>query len=436
MKTLNKILYMACAAAMVILPACSETDAEKDEGKTPRVEYVRYSDPSQANDHITGAFLGETVVLCGSNLGNVQQVWFNDQQAKLNSTLITSNNIVLTIPNTISDNVTNKVKVVAGGGQTQEFDFNVLVPAPLVESLDNEWAAPGTEVTLTGDYIVTDDEYPLAIEFPGGVKVDPKTIEVKDRNSCTFTIPEGAKEGQLKVTSRYGDGYSNFHYRDTRALLFDWDGTHGQALALASGWRDGSKIVTNSFPGIPALDGNYICFNGTKGDYNDAGEDNFSFNHWSSWSNDAGQQTGLDPSTLFDVAHFTDYCLRFEVFVPSSTPWTVCALQMILTKNELGGSNGYIWDDDYPRGMWVPWEKTGSYDTGDKWVTVSVPFSEFNKTRYMGSSSQNLSAAYFKGLTMIVLNGPASELTNVPLAIAVDNIRICPLDEEKPTDNK
>lgn len=238
------------------------------------------------------------------------------------------------------------------------------------------------------------------------------------------------------MTSRYGDGYSNFHYRDTRALLFDWDGTHGQALALASGWRDGSKIVTNSFPGIPALDGNYICFNGTKGDYNDAGEDNFSFNHWSSWSNDAGQQTGLDPSTLFDVAHFTDYCLRFEVFVPSSTPWTVCALQMILTKNELGGSNSYIWDDDYPRGMWVPWEKTGSYDTGDKWVTVSVPFSEFNKTRYMGSSSQNLSADYFKGLTMIVLNGPASELTNVPLAIAVDNIRICPLNEEKPTDNK
>ena len=32
---------------------------------------------------------------------------------------------------------------------------------------------------------------------------------------------------------------------------------------------------------------------------------------------------------------------------------------------------------DLCRGLYRPWETTGSFDTGDKWITVTVPFSEF-----------------------------------------------------------
>ena len=32
---------------------------------------------------------------------------------------------------------------------------------------------------------------------------------------------------------------------------------------------------------------------------------------------------------------------------------------------------------DLCRGLYRPWEATGSFDTADKWITVTVPFSEF-----------------------------------------------------------
>lgn len=434
-----KIAALVCASLMVGFTSCSESDADKDHGKTPRIEYVRYTDP--ASEHITSAFLGETVAFIGSNMGDVQEIWFNDKKALINPTMITSNSIVVTIPSDISSNVTDVVRLVTSTGKEGTCTFQVLVPPPVLSSLDNEWANPGDVVTLTGDYLVNDPEVPMEITFPNGVKVDPATMEFSSTTKVTFTVPQGApKEGQIVATSRYGSGYSNFVYRDTRALLFDWDGTHttatgAKSLALANGWRDGAKLITDSFDGIPALDGKYICFNGTKGDYNDMGEDNFSFNHWSRYDGE-GHVPGLDPSSLFDAANFTKYCLKFEAFVPESTPWTICSLNAIFTSADLNNDNAYTWDDTYPRGMWTPWQSTGSYTTGGKWVTVTMPFTDFTYNRYLESAAKSLTADSFKGLTFIICWGPASELTSVPVTVAIDNIRIAPLEEEMPEDSE
>lgn len=163
---LKYILVAPVALAAVAMTGCTENDADKDKGKDPKVSYFRMTDPATANEHITEAYLGEKIAICGSDLGDVQQVWFNDQKAMLNPAYVTSEVIIVEIPNAISENVTNTVRLVTSKGNTAEVPFYTMVPEPMITSMSCEWAAPGDIVTLNGDYFVTDAEYPIEITFP------------------------------------------------------------------------------------------------------------------------------------------------------------------------------------------------------------------------------------------------------------------------------
>lgn len=436
MKKIFKYILVAPMALMTVaMTGCSESDADKDKGKDPKVSYFRYTDPATANDHITEAYLGEKIAICGSDLGDVQQVWFNDQKAMVNPAYVTSDVIIVEIPNAISENVTNTVRLVTSKGNSATVDFYTMVPDPIVSSMSCEWAKPGDVVEINGDYFVTDDEYPIQITFPGGATVSKDDIIEFSRTKMTVKVPQGAdQEGRMTVASRYGDGLSAFVYRDSRGMILDWDGVRGQGLAQSNGWRKGDKISYTDYKGIPSLDGKYICFDGVKADYNDMGEDNFSFCHWPV---DENGTASLDISTLFDTANYMDYCLKFEVYIPSSTPWTICALNILFTPASIFGENEYYFSEDdpypYPRAMWVPWNTNGgSYDTGDKWLTVSVPLSEFNKDRYMNPCARKMTKNDFAGLSMIVCWGPFMEETSVPVTMALDNIRVCLLSEPMP----
>lgn len=432
-KFLKYILAAPVAFMAVAMTGCSESDADKDKGKDPKVSYFRMTTPG--SEHITEAYLGEKIAICGSDLGDVQQVWFNDQKALLNPAYVTSDVIIVEIPNAISENVTNTVKLVTSKGNSTTADFYTMVPDPIVSSMSCEWANPGDVVDINGDYFVTDDEYPIQIIFPGDIAVPQENILSFSRTRITVKVPEGAdKEGRMTVTSRYGEGLASFVYRDTRGMILDWDGKRGQAVEKANGWRPGDKICYTDFPGIPALDGKYICFNGIKADYNDMGEDQFSFSHWG--VDDGNGTSSLDPSTLFDTANYADYCLKFEVFIPSSQPWTICALNMMFTPADIYNENDYYFGEEapypYPRAMWAPWEGKDGYDTGDKWITVSFPLSDFNKDRYMSPCSRKMTKDDFHGLSMIVSWGPFSEAVSVPVTIAIDNIRVALQSEPMP----
>lgn len=435
-KILRYILVAPVALMTVAMTGCSESDADKDQGKDPKVSYFRYTDPATANEHITEAYLGEKIAICGSDMGDVQQIWFNDQKAMLNPAYVTSDVIIVEIPNAISENVTNTVRLVTSKGNATTVDFYTMVPEPIISSMSCEWANPGDVVEINGDYFVTDDEYPIQVSFPGGATVSQDDILSFSRTRMTVKVPQGAtQEGRVTATTRYGEGLASFVWRDSRGMILDWDGTHGQAVALANGWRKGDKILhSGSYNGIPALDGNFICFDGIKADYNDMGEDQFSFSHWPV---DENGITSLDISTLFDTANYLDYCLKFEAYIPAATPWTICALNIMFTPASIFGENDYYFSEDapypYPRAMWVPWNSNGgSFDTADKWVTVTIPMSEFNKDRYMNPCSRKMTKDDFAGLSMIVSWGPFMEETNVPVTIAMDNIRVCLQSEPMP----
>ena len=72
------LLAAVCAFAAAGTACSDETDAEKDKGATPVIKYARPCDISVSDSLLTKAPLGAQVAFVGDNLGDVQQVWFNE----------------------------------------------------------------------------------------------------------------------------------------------------------------------------------------------------------------------------------------------------------------------------------------------------------------------------------------------------------------------
>ena len=133
-----------------------------------------------------------------------------------------------------------------------------------------------------------------------------------------------------------------------------------------------------------------------------------------------------------------ELALKFEVYVPTSNPWMAEGMQIRFTSlDEVSMSNqtqDYIWNDDEsheegkaPRGVWVPWEETGSYDTNNQWVTVTLKISEFNKLVSGLASDTEFTQDRFAGLSIFLRGGGVDGKECEPI-ICIDNIRVVPVE--------
>lgn len=428
------IKYISIATLMIGssgigLTSCEDQpDKFEPTGGRPDVRYIRMASAASADSLIEGAYMESVICLVGNNLRSINKIYFNDQEAVMNTSYLTDHTFIVAVPGGIPEEVTNKIYMINAAGDTTTCDFKVLVPKPVVSSLSNEWATPGQTITINGDFFIDDPNEPLCVTFPGNVKTTEITSVSK--TSIDVVVPDNATmEGSVSVTSIYGTGQSSFHYRDTRGMLFDWDGING--LEMGYGWRDGSKILqTGAVEGIEPLDGNYILFNKEEMKNTDwPDEDAVSFNYWPEPASGHSELSTMIAS-VFDAARWEDYTLKFEVCIPASAPWTGVALNCIFTSNEdvtyATGTNAYIGSDDVPRALWTPWSVTGSYHTDGKWTTISIPLSNFVFSRYAATPSRTLNPNCFTGLTFILYAGSQSSELSSRIYMAIDNIRVVP----------
>lgn len=388
--------------------SCEDDD---DEGGTPAINYVRLNDPDKADSLITHAFMGSMIAIMGENLQNVKEVWFNDQSAKLNSAFVYNTSLVVTIPNVIPEEVTSKIKLVTNS-DTVYYDFGVDVPAPLVSSMLCEYVPAGETAVINGNYFIDDPSSPLKVLFPGNIQGEVKKVEL---TRIEVVVPEGTSTGQISVKSIYGSTRSSFYFRDDRNFILDWD-----VLNAAGGWRAGN--TGNSDP--TGINGNYVRFKGEMAGASGTtwDEDGMSFNLW-------GTANGR-PNVPFYDGDLGGATLKFEIYVVKK--WTAGALQMIFTRWSTTGTNKYIGNEelftppnDLPRGLWIPWKESGSYQT-EGWTTVSVPLSKFTYTPTGGTCSNALTKEMLGGLTFFVYAGGVDG-TDCDIHMCIDNIRIVPL---------
>ena len=411
------------ALATLALTACSDQpDEYKPTGGSPQVQYIRL--PESADSIITQSYMQRTICLVGSNLRSVRRMFFNDKEAVLNSSFITDNTLLVDIPGEIPSAVTDKIYMVNGDGDTTTHAFHVIVSPPSVMNMSCEYAPAGEEVTITGDYFIQDPYKPLQVLFNEGALAvtDIKSIT---KNSITFTMPTGATAGRVIVQSVYGKGESDFVYKDTRNIIFDFDGSHG-GMAKGHGWRAGN-IRTGG------IDGSYLYFGGVKmlGKVGATwAEDNFAMNYWPEPNNNFPEISSIPSiAAMLDTCSVSDLVLKFECRVPANKAWSASALQVIFTGNAdvtyTNANSQYYGKKDLPRGLWIPWQATGSYNTGDKWVTVSMPLSAFNKTGDGQTASSPLTKDRLTGFTFFLWSGGV-EGTDCEPELHIDNVRLVP----------
>ena len=402
-------LFLVIMVVLVglLFNACEEYPHEYEiTDGTPGIDYIRVADPDKSDSLIVSASLNSTIALIGENLTSISEVWFNDKQAYLNTSFITSNSMFVTIPNEIPEEVSNKIFMVAGA-DTIKYDFNVVVPPPAPKSMVCEFIADGEQAVIKGNYFINDENVPLRVFFPGNQEGEVLNVS-ENYDEITVTVPSGAGVGPLTVKTIYGSGLSTFYFRDDRNYILDWD-----ELDAAGGWRSGN--IANTEP--EGINGNYIRFEGDMagsigGTWN---EDNFSFNLWN-----ASNGRSEDP---FYEGDLNNAVLKFECNVLEE--WKASALQMIFTPYEVSGTNAFIADNVTMRGLWNPWVLTGSYQT-DGWVTISIPMSEFHYYHDGKDAGTNITNDMLGGLTFFVYHGGV-EGEDCRVHICIDNIRIVPM---------
>lgn len=429
--------FVAALAMMGCLMTACEDQPDKYEiaDGVPTLKYVRSPLPEEADSLLVGAYLGNTVCLVGDNLRSIYELYFNDQKATLNTSYMTDHTILVDIPKNIPEEVTNKIYMVTKSGAKVDFDFNVMVPAPVVSSMSCEYAPAGSEAVLYGDYFVDDPNVPLTISMPGDITVEGEQITSITKTAIKFIVPEGAMQGNIRVKSIYGTGQSVFQYKDTRNILFDWDGKYEGALAAGNSWNGDNEKKGQILPSVPSVDNNYMVLGTTflsGGQWDTPPE--YTMMYWP----DLNATEGCVP--LYDLPQFKkmleDYtieelALKFEVYVPTSNPWMAEGMQIMFTSLDEASiqkhNNDYFYQTETPRGVWVPWEETGSYDTGDQWVTVTLKMSEFNKQLSGVVSETELTKEKLAGLSIFLRGGGVDGKECEPI-ICIDNIRVVPVE--------
>jgi len=335
MKSINKILLVLIMLTGVagIFIAC---DKDNDDSGEPSVSYVRITRPESSDSLLVGAGQGRLIAIVGENLKDAVEVWFNDRQAVLTPTYITDKSILVSVPNPIPADITNKMKIVFKNGFILYHNFVVQISAPYVASMVSEFVNDGDLATIRGDFFYE----PLTVTFTGGltgtiVSVTPQAIQVR--------VPAGAQAGRITVKTNFGETKSSFWFRDSRNHFINSDPYEG--------WWNSSYVVSSPGPGDPPkISGNYIRFKKQIGSW--------------SWNELAGGPASAMPVHSKNIPDAAiqkpeDYYLKFEVNTIKPYNGNLVKINLALLAED---NDAYKWNPPY--------------DTKGQWQTVVIPLEE------------------------------------------------------------
>lgn len=364
MKLLRYISFPIIIGMMMmtssVLTSCEQdgdgVSIETPDG-APEIEYVRLPNPSASDSLLESAQLGTLIAIVGNNLGGTREIWFNDKPAILTPTWVTNRTILVDIPSVAPDNVTDIMYLVNAGGDTMKYPFVVTIPPPLLESARNEWPQEEENLIINGNYFFE----PLTVLFTGDVEGEIVSV-TQDR--LEVSVPEGAVEGPVTVTTNFGQSISAFHVWDSRNIVLNFDDL------MPNGWRTGLQET-----GDNEISGNYNVYRfELPANHRDEGPSPVSpraFNYWG--GNDPNRFENFYP---YYPNSYHDYVLKFEAKVNT---WYGGYLNIALAPPDHTNSNQEYWSNDInARAIWGPWaEEDEEFTTDGGWITVTIPLTEF-----------------------------------------------------------
>lgn len=334
MKTIRNLTLILLA---FVAASCSDDEVNYAPLSVTQVTDINHEQVLQSAD------LAQYIVIQGTGLNAVQSIMFNDIAVDMLEAYVTENEIVLSIPRVIPTNVNNLITL-KSATETVTVPFEVFVPELQVSGMGNEFALPGEEMTVVGDFF---DLYEITTES-GQLFFGDQEMEITRavEDTLYFTLPEDAQAGtQIRIVSELaGERTVPGRYRERGNMLCDYD--------PFTGWGGGDYICegpTSDMPDSPdPISGNYSRFKLAEGDAADW--------DWSNTTTIAMIGVTYDQDILDNPSN---YLLKFEVNT-----------LMALTKRQI---RFYFSQINYD---WEPFASGLAFNTNGEWSTVTIDLSE------------------------------------------------------------
>lgn len=342
-----RVSFLLCASSLFCLTSCDDIVNYNDDytpadrlanAGAPAINAVYDVADTAFATPITQGTLGQTVVLVGENLNQVQSVTFNTVACDIKNVYAMATRAIVQIPSKLSTEQVHKIEYVTPQGSCL-YDFFIPFPDLTVSGLACEFTNAGDSAMVYGKNF---DLYGFE-DGVSTVKIGSQTLGVGSitSESMKFLIPDGTPENTDIKFCWQTNGISHetvLTFRPSQYLLF---GDFGDVSMS----KDGPvQMAIESDEGIGAsawLNQKNMHFTG----------------HYGAWA-----WSTIDLScnmTNVVVDNPDDYVLKMEVLTSANFPLTA----------QTGLQFCFNWGDPY---AWNPGGGLG-INTRGQWQTVTMP---------------------------------------------------------------
>lgn len=369
------ILLLFIPFTILFFTSCEE---EENYGN-PAITNVRLTDPATEGQSVAEGNLGQMVVIQGDNLSSVQHVFFNNVEAFVNPTLVTDENIIVTVPSEFPTEINDLVKVITLGGEAT-YSFPISIPEPEITALPLEYVATGGSMIIEGAFFYNVE----SVIFSGDVSTTSFVVDSPEQ--ITVVVPEGAEPGPVTVSAVAGTSVSTQWFRDNRNMMVNFDD-----LPICWGGIDFVVDANNMPAEVPVnpIDGNFYYI-----------LKDYAANTW--WI----EETVIAYCGEVEITgNKADYALAFEMWIGEA--WDGNWFEM-----------EWMNDGEAVYYEWPGYEELAQGDEGLKdtgWMTVHIPLEQMDV----------LTGSTFK----LSRFGSYKAEVEDTIEFAFDNFRIIPINE-------
>ena len=203
-KILTGLVFLLLALPFV---SCDDDDSN---GGLPVIHRVRTTDPELKDSAFVQAKPGQMLLIEGENLGNVRKIYINDQDVGFNLNYMTSQTIIITIPNELkltgaNPELPKEIRVENKYGSTS-YMFHVLSPEQEITRLVIEYPVEtGDYIFIVGNNFYEIEKIVMEGENGTNVVIDPYAVSL-EFNIIAFRLPEGVEpRGEVAVYCAEGE---------------------------------------------------------------------------------------------------------------------------------------------------------------------------------------------------------------------------------------
>jgi hypothetical protein len=202
--------------SLLVIAACFSCDNKQEPETELVINYIRFTDPSNIVS-LSRAPVDSTIAFVGQGLEQIHAISFNGIEAVLNPVFVTSNSLIVTIPNDIPGVISHTILLYTTDGRIFRYSpFIVDLPLPVITSVSDPHAADSLEVTLYGAHFYsTPQGAPPAVSFSPNLDAQ---VLAATRDSLIVLVPLNTQQGVITVTTEYGQSASPFIFRPDTIL--------------------------------------------------------------------------------------------------------------------------------------------------------------------------------------------------------------------------